>query len=315
MEAARGGDTDAFAVLYQRYKTEVWNMALFTLRDHHEAEDSLQETFLKAYRAVGQHRPGSSTRAWLLTICRNVCLDRMRARPRRAALSLDDGAVGLEPFAPEHDRDGWIDFMHAFGELPDEEREAFFLVDVMGCHSDEAARIVGVRAASTLRSRVARARRQLVPALSPNPVAPLAQVWGVYHSGREAAIVACVGGCAADGNGAAQELLARLRDSGSANPAARPALDIVRFFDRLDHRIPDGRPVLAVVDGYPRGDEPAGRWLAAHPRWELRCAETHTSWLNEVERLIDASAARNGGSGPPVLSRLANSEPFFWVSA
>ena len=299
-------------MLYQRYKTEVWNMALFTLRDHHEAEDGVQETFLKAYRAVGQHRRGASTRAWLLTICRNVCLDRMRARPRRATLSLDEETGGGEPSVREQDRDGWIDFLHAFGELPAEEREAFFLVDVMGCHSDEAARIVGVRASSTLRSRVARARRQLVPALAGDS-APGAELWGVYHSGREAAIVACVGGCAADGNGAAQELLARLRDSAPSNGHARPAVDIVRFFDRLDDRIPEGRPVLAVVDGQPERDEPAGRWLAEHPRWELRCAETHASWLDEVERLINASA-RNGAAGAPVLNRLANGEPFLWVS-
>src|SRR6476646_3619787 len=93
VESARRGDTEAFAALYERYRTDVWNFALLTLRHREDAEDSVQETFLKAYRALHQYRRGESIRPWLLTICRNVCLDRLRAAPRRSTMPLDDDGV------------------------------------------------------------------------------------------------------------------------------------------------------------------------------------------------------------------------------
>jgi RNA polymerase sigma-70 factor, ECF subfamily len=129
----------------------------------------VQETFMRAHRALGQYRRGGdAVRPWLLAICRNVCLDRMRANRRRPVLSLDEEHVEeLASRVIDHDRR--IDFRRALTALPHEELEAFFVVDVMGCRSEEAARILGMRAASTLRSRVARARRALAPALSDPP--------------------------------------------------------------------------------------------------------------------------------------------------
>jgi RNA polymerase sigma-70 factor (ECF subfamily) len=168
VEHARNGDAEAFTLLYYRYRLDVWNMAYFQLRNHHEAEDSLQETFLRAYRALGQYRRSESARPWLLTICRNVCLDRIRANRRRPMLSLDAGQFDEPAFAAaDHDRR--IDFRRALAQLPVDDLEAFFVVDVMGCRSEEAARILGLRASSTLRSRLARARRALAPALSDPP--------------------------------------------------------------------------------------------------------------------------------------------------
>lgn len=164
VECACHGDVEAFSALYERYKADVWHTATFTLRDHHEAEDAFQETFLKAFRALDQWH-GDALRPWLLTICRNLCMDRLRARPRDATVSLQDDDVA-EPASPVEDQDRRIDFHRALEELSFDDREAFFLVDVMGCHSDEAARIVGLRAPSTLRSRVARARRHLAPAVT-----------------------------------------------------------------------------------------------------------------------------------------------------
>ena len=63
---AAGGDDEAFALLYHRNKHHVWRLAYFKLGDPHEAEDALQETFLRAYRALSRLRGGDSARAWLL---------------------------------------------------------------------------------------------------------------------------------------------------------------------------------------------------------------------------------------------------------
>ncbi|MBI5104928.1 MAG: RNA polymerase sigma factor, partial [Solirubrobacterales bacterium] len=193
VEDARGGDREAFALLYQRHKHEVWQLAWFTLRDHHEAEDAVQETFLKAHRALHQHRPGTSLRAWLLAICRNGCRDRLRARGRRPVVPLDDAVVAAPPGA-----ESAVAFRAALDALPVEEREAFLLVDVLGCSSDEAANVLGLRAASTLRSRLSRARRALAPALDPGDGAPAGtgapQVWGLLHGRGQSALVVAFAG-------------------------------------------------------------------------------------------------------------------------
>lgn len=166
---AIAGDADAFALLYYRYRLDVWNMAFFQLRNHHEAEDTVQETFLRAHRALASHKNGGEAlRPWLLTICRNACFDRIRASRRRPVVSFDDERVE-EPAARLADHDERIDFNRALATLPAEELEAFYVVDVMGFRSDEAARILGLKAASTLRSRVARARRTLAPTLAERP--------------------------------------------------------------------------------------------------------------------------------------------------
>lgn len=173
VRAAARGDAEAFTVLYRRYRTDVWQLAWLTLRDHHDAEDVVQETWLKAHRHLDRHRAGASLRAWLLTICRNASRDRLRAARRRDTVALDDELAAVVAAAvPEDDRERSIDFHRAFERLGEPEREAFLLVDVMGCTSDEAARIVGVRAASTLRSRLARARAELEPAVSEPAVSP-----------------------------------------------------------------------------------------------------------------------------------------------
>jgi RNA polymerase sigma-70 factor (ECF subfamily) len=169
VEHALAGDSDAFALLYYRYRLDVWNMAYFRLRNHHETEDVVQETFVRAHRALAQHGgSGTALRPWLLAICRNACTDRVRASRRRPLISLDDERID-EPTAAFADHDQRIDFDRALGTLPAEEAEAFFVVDVLGFRSEEAARILGLRASSTLRSRLARARRALAPLFADPP--------------------------------------------------------------------------------------------------------------------------------------------------
>jgi RNA polymerase sigma-70 factor (ECF subfamily) len=172
VEHACDGDGQAFSLLYRRYRLDAWNMAHFLLRNHHEAEDAVQETFVRAHRALGQYQRRNNTfRPWLLAICRNVCFDRIRLNKRRPVLSLSD--VPVEEHASEAtDHDLRIDFRSALASLPLKEQEAFFVVDVMGFRSEEAAEILGLSAASTLRSRLARARQSLAPLFADPPQPP-----------------------------------------------------------------------------------------------------------------------------------------------
>jgi hypothetical protein len=226
----------------------------------------------------------------------------------------DDGMAAAA--APASDHDLRIDFHRAFEELPAEEREAFFLVDVLGCRSEHAASILGLRAASTLRSRVARARRALAADVAEHAQPPLAEIWGVYHSATAAVVVA--GTPASDDDGAERHLKA-LRARLLA-PPARPALAVadrdgglglVGFFAQLDRHIPVGLRVLAIVDGVQSVADAAARtWLATHPRWLTRCVPTHESWRGEVERLLQA--AGDGGAAA-VLDGIDGEDHFLWT--
>lgn len=167
---AAAGDEEAFALLYHRYEHDAWSLASFQLRDAHDAEDAVQETFVRAYRGLGSFR-GDTARPWLLAICRNVCMDRLRSRLGRPTVPLEADGVG-ELAAPAGDVERRLDLRAALRALPYEDAEAFLLVDVLGCRSHEAAAVVGVRAASTLRSRVDRARRGIAEALIDDLPAP-----------------------------------------------------------------------------------------------------------------------------------------------
>jgi RNA polymerase sigma-70 factor (ECF subfamily) len=289
--AARLGDPEAFAVIFQRYKLDVWQLAWFTLRDHHDAEDVAQDTFLKAHRALGQYRRDGTLRPWLLTICRNACRDRLRARQRRDVVAYDDELAEMAAPAAAWDgagRERSIDFHRALAALPEEDREAFLLVDVLGCRSEEAAQIAGLRAASTLRSRLARARRALAPELADPPAPVVAtEVWGLFHSVDQSALVVSEETARTDrrhGDALVARLLQQTgRDGGAGAPRTLGDTDLVAFLERLDRRIPDGRAVLAVVDERPAGAAP---WLAGHPRWRMRRAPTHALWVGEVDALL-----------------------------
>jgi RNA polymerase sigma-70 factor, ECF subfamily len=297
--AARRGDAEAFTLLFHRYKVDVWHLAWFTLQDHHDAEDALQETFLKAHRALEQHRPGP-LRPWLLAICRNACRDRLRSAQRREALPLDED-LAAQP-SDGVDRERRLDFHRALRALSSDDREAFLLVDVLGCHSADAARIAGVGAPSTLRSRVARARRALVPAVAEPPErAPAHDLWGLLRCAGHSVIV--------------------VASSGASRPApgtigADTDAGLLGFLDALDRRIPEGRSVLAVVETRPaRSAATAAPWLAEHPRWRVQRAPTYASWLGDVEELLRGWRTAAPGEREAVRARLAARSPFTWTCA
>jgi len=303
-ERARRGQADAFGVLFYRYKLDVWNLACFKLSDHHEAEDAVQETFLRAYRSLRQYRGGDAMRGWLLTICRNVCLDRLRRRPRRPVLSLEDPQIE-ERIAVADDHDRRIDLRRALAQLPADELEAFFLVDVLGCRSEEAARILELHASSTLRSRVSRARRQIASALSdPPPSGPGggAKIWGLFHAPPENAIVVT----SRTGDAVRKGTVTTVRPA----PCDR---ELLEFFDLMERRIPLDRRVVAMVGDARTAALAGGPWLAQHPRWRLQRAPTRASWLIEVGRLLQHAASQPAADTSALIDLLNGRRPFLWT--
>ena len=131
-----------------------------------ELDDLVQETYLRAFRSLDSYRGDAPVQAWILSIGRHVCADHVRRRSRQRRLldritrvqprDLDDG---LTPAAATGD--GIDDFVRA---LSPERQEAFVLTQVVGLSYEEAADVIGCPI-GTIRSRVARARLDLLDAL------------------------------------------------------------------------------------------------------------------------------------------------------
>ena len=158
---ASGGDEDAFELLVRRHAPAAWRLARSMLHDDFAADEAVQDGFLKAHAALGQFRGDAAFSTWLLAIVRRVCLDRLRLKRaeivsidhlRRERALVSDTALRLT-------------IEQAARDLPEVEREAFVLVDVLGHSREDAAAIAGVPS-STMRSRVMRARERLAEALA-----------------------------------------------------------------------------------------------------------------------------------------------------
>lgn len=85
---AQQGDPEAFSKLVDIYQRPVFNLCYRMLGDRHEAEDAAQETFLRAFKAIGRYDPGRSFATWILTIASRYCIDVHRRR-RLPTLSIE----------------------------------------------------------------------------------------------------------------------------------------------------------------------------------------------------------------------------------
>ncbi|KAA9035829.1 sigma-70 family RNA polymerase sigma factor [Ginsengibacter hankyongi] len=85
------GDTNAFAVLVERYKDMVFTLSLKMLKDRHEAEEAAQDTFYKIYKSLCKFNGDSKFSTWIYKITFNACLDRLKKNKRLQVItSLDE---------------------------------------------------------------------------------------------------------------------------------------------------------------------------------------------------------------------------------
>ena len=158
--AARDGDRVAFAGFVRRTQGDVWRLCAH-LVDRQSADDLTQETYLRAVGAITRFRGDSSARTWLLSIARRVCVDAIRRRSRRRRALRRRGAEALE--VPE--RAGEVELNVVLAGLSPDRRTAFTLTQVLGLSYEEAAQVAGCPV-GTIRSRVARARADLLAAVT-----------------------------------------------------------------------------------------------------------------------------------------------------
>jgi RNA polymerase sigma-70 factor, ECF subfamily len=158
--SARDGDRAALASAIRSSQAEVWRFAAHQVGVA-DADDVTQDVFIRAWRALPAYRAESSARTWLLSIARRACADALRrkARGRRLRGRLEQAAAVATNAVP--DAAGVRGLEELVASLDPRRREAFVLTQVVGCSYEEAAAVCDVPV-GTIRSRVARARADLV---------------------------------------------------------------------------------------------------------------------------------------------------------
>lgn len=144
--------SDRLEDLVAQYENPLFRAALAILGDVPEAEDAVQDAFVRYLEKRPAFRDGDHQRAWLLTVLANGCKSRLRARKRR-------GTVELLDVYPAPDA-GSREVLEAVMALPPRERAAIHLFYYEGYSTDEIAAILGQRP-GTVRSHLSRARQTL----------------------------------------------------------------------------------------------------------------------------------------------------------
>jgi RNA polymerase sigma-70 factor (ECF subfamily) len=162
------GDPHAFGEIVKRHRDRMWAVALRTLGDPDEAADAVQDAFVSAYRKAHSFRGEAAVTTWLHRIVVNACLDRMRRKSVRPVADdeLIEAAERETPLADHAgEREVSLEVTAALKRLPDDQRAALVLVDMMGYGVDDAAAVLGVPV-GTVKSRCARGRAKLAPILA-----------------------------------------------------------------------------------------------------------------------------------------------------
>lgn len=157
---ARRGDAAAATAFVRATQADVWRLCRH-LGSPEGADDLTQETYARAFAALHRFVGRSSARTWLLSIARRVCADAVRAAVRARAAEQDAPASFADP-AESVALQAMVDALDA------PRREAFVLTQLVGLSYAEAADVCGCPV-GTIRSRVARARAELVAAFGERP--------------------------------------------------------------------------------------------------------------------------------------------------
>ncbi len=161
--------------------SHLYTSAFYLTKDRAEAEDLVQETYLRAFRFFSKFQPGTNCRAWLLSILRNLFINRYQQKKREVERvdwekidQVYESIVEQGEKAERAERDNPETLLisqlmdeeveEALKKLPEEYRTSIVLVDIEELSYEEAAKVMDC-AIGTVRSRVSRGRRMLQVAL------------------------------------------------------------------------------------------------------------------------------------------------------
>jgi RNA polymerase sigma-70 factor, ECF subfamily len=175
---ARTGDSDAFRVLVERHSRALFRLAFRMTGSQQDAEDVVQESFMRAYKQLGKFDERASFGTWLYRIAANCSLDLVRARKRRSehvAPAADEGAEEIVLQLPTHDptpermalsTEVRERVLEAMEELSANERTAFVLRHFEGMCIEEVSRVLDCQPGAAKHSvfrAVQKLRRSLEP--------------------------------------------------------------------------------------------------------------------------------------------------------
>lgn len=179
VERVQRGDKKAFELLVSKYQRKLLRLVMRLVHDHAEAEDVVQEAFIKAYRALANFRGDSAFYTWLYRIGINTAKNHLVTQGRRAPTSTDADIDAAETFA---DADGLRDINtpesllaskqiastvnSAMSSLPEELRNAISLREIEGLSYEEIAELM-LCPIGTVRSRIFRTREAIAEKLRP----------------------------------------------------------------------------------------------------------------------------------------------------
>ena len=238
VERAVAGDAAAFTVLVERHRSELHGHCRRMLISSERAEDALQETLLRAWRARSTFAGRATFRTWLYRIATNACLDEMR-RDRSLPLwlgaakgpqPLDGADLPPEPASTEPGPDAVLETGEAVERachtiirlLPPRQRAVLILCEVLRCSSSEAALLLGTTIAAVNSARQ-RARAALH---GPRPASTLEQQPDRRLRASERALLECYVGALRRHDVAAVIALARTDAAPVANAGTRAAAPI-----------------------------------------------------------------------------------------
>ena len=171
---ARRGDAAAYEELVRTHQTIAFRVALVVGAGANDAEEAVQDGFVKAYRALGRFREGAPFRPWVLQIVANEARNRRRAAGRRAALAeraaaeptSGDAAPSPEVVVLAAERRREV--VDALARLRDDDREILSCRFLLDLTEDETATTLGLRL-GTVKSRTSRALQRLRASLGEEP--------------------------------------------------------------------------------------------------------------------------------------------------
>lgn len=182
LESAKQGDSAAFRTLVERHERRAFVIAVGLLRDEADAQEVVQEAFLRVYRGLDKFQGTSSFFTWLYRIISNLAIDVMRRPGRYVAAEPDDGQLKLRgideadyPLLSRIDGADPLDHLHrarladrirtALDSLPPYHRGVIVMREIEGLSYEEMAEAMGV-SKGTIMSRLFHARQKMQRALA-----------------------------------------------------------------------------------------------------------------------------------------------------
>ncbi len=152
-------DSEALSKLYEKTSSGVYALALSILKNTHDAQDVLHDCYIKIFMHAAKYKSNNKPMAWIITIAKNLCLQKLRNKKNHAQVPLEDWDAYFthNPLVSEDDRHVLCACM---AQLTDEERQIIVLYAVSGFKHREIAQILGINL-STVLSKYNRSLKKL----------------------------------------------------------------------------------------------------------------------------------------------------------